>query len=242
MCFVCFVCVCVCCVCVVCVLSVCAYICVCVLCVCVLCVCVVCVCAVCVVCVCVFACLRARCVCLCVGAHSGPVRVNEPSLRFRCCFTFFPTCDCCENGRNAAVTTMQRTAASNHRTVTQQHIFSALQWRAFGLFLNRGHLRQCRWPKCPFDSFAKCPFWLDRGWDSVEIEELPVSKCDWGQPGKPEHGVFSVKACHLSVIVGGNRGHLPLEKVTYASVGPPCVSVIRVSLRLDLPSIGPAPV
>ena len=39
-------------------------------------------------------------------------------------------------------------------------------------------LTQCRWPQCPFDSFAKCPFWLDRGWDSVEIEELPVSKCD----------------------------------------------------------------
>ena len=30
-------------------------------------------------------------------------------------------------------------------TITQQHIFSALQWRALGLFLNRGHLRQCRW-------------------------------------------------------------------------------------------------
>ena len=59
-----------------------------------------------------------------------------------------------------------------------QHIFSALQWRALGLFLNRGHSRQCRWPKCPFHSLAKCPFWLDRGWDSVAIEELPVSKCD----------------------------------------------------------------
>ena len=113
-----------------------------------------------------------------------------------------------------------------------QHICSALQWRAPGLSLNRGHLRQCRWPKCPFDSFAKCPFWLVRGWDSVEIEELPAPKCHNGRPGKPEHGVLSVKACHLSVIGGANRGHLPLEKVTYASVGPPCVSVIRVSLRL----------
>ena len=41
----------------------------------------------------------------------------------------------------------------------------------------------------------------------------------------------------LDVIGGANRGHLPLEKVTYASVGPPCVSVIRVSLRLDLPGL-----
>ena len=64
---------------------------------------------------------------------------------------------------------------------------------------------------------------------------------DWLRPGKPEHGFLSVKACHLSVIGGANRGDLPLEKVTYASVGFPCVSVIRVSLRLDLPSIGPAP-
>ena len=63
-------------------------------------------------------------------------------------------------------------------TMDTQHIFSALQWRVLGVFLNRGHLRQCRWPKCPFDSFAKCPFWLGRSWDSVEIEELPVSKRD----------------------------------------------------------------
>ena len=43
----------------------------------------------------------------------------------------------------------------------------------------------------------------------------------------------------MSVSGGANRGHLPLGKVTYASVGPPCASVIRVSLRLDLPSVGP---
>ena len=35
-----------------------------------------------------------------------------------------------------------------------------------------------------------------------------------------------------------NQGHLPLEKDSYASVGPPCVSGIRVSLRLDLPGLG----
>ena len=40
---------------------------------------------------------------------------------------------------------------------------------------------------------------------------------------------------------GANRGHLPLKKVTYASVGPACVSVIRMPLRLDLPSVGPPP-
>ena len=27
---------------------------------------------------------------------------------------------------------------------------------------------------------------------------------DWGRPGKPEHGVLSVKECHLSVIGGVN--------------------------------------
>ena len=71
---------------------------------------------------------------------------------------------------------------------------------------------------------------------------MTTATFDWGRPGKPEHGVLSVKACHLSVSGGENRGHLRLEKVAYANVGPPCVSVIRLSLRLDLPSVGPAPV
>ena len=35
-----------------------------------------------------------------------------------------------------------------------------------------------------------------------------------------------------------SRSLPPLEKIKYASVGP-CVSVIRVSLRFDLPSVGP---
>ena len=38
--------------------------------------------------------------------------------------------------------------------------------------------------------------------------------------------------------MGANRGHSPLENVTYASVGSLCVIVIRVSLRLDSPSVG----
>ena len=68
---------------------------------------------------------------------------------------------------------------------------------------------------------------------------MTTATFDWGRPGKPEHGVVIVKACHLSVSGCVNRGHLPLEKVSCASVGPPCVSVIRVSLQLDLPSVGP---
>ena len=68
---------------------------------------------------------------------------------------------------------------------------------------------------------------------------MTTATFDWGRPGNSEHGVLSVKAFHLSLSEGANRGHLPLEKVTYASVGPPCVRVIRVSLRLDLPSVGP---
>ena len=63
---------------------------------------------------------------------------------------------------------------------------------------------------------------------------MTTATFDWGRPGKPEHGVLSVKAWHLSVS-GANRGHLPLEKVTYAIVGP-CVSVSHVSL-LDLPGL-----
>ena len=38
---------------------------------------------------------------------------------------------------------------------------------------------------------------------------------------------------------GANQGNLLFEQVTYASVGLPCVTVTRVSLRLDLPSVGP---
>ena len=64
---------------------------------------------------------------------------------------------------------------------------------------------------------------------------MTTATFDWGRPGKPEHGVLNVKACHLSVCGGANRGHLTLEKVTFASV-------IRVSLQLDLPSVGPPPV
>ena len=45
-----------------------------------------------------------------------------------------------------------------------------------------------------------------------------AATCDWGRPGKPEHGVVSVN---------------------YASVGPPCVSVVRVSLQLDPPPLPP---
>ena len=33
----------------------------------------------------------------------------------------------------------------------------------------------------------------------------------------------------------------PLKRSHYASVGPPCVSVIRVSLQLGLPRVGPPP-
>ena len=71
---------------------------------------------------------------------------------------------------------------------------------------------------------------------------MTTATFDWGRPGKPEHGVLSVKACHLSVLGGANRGHLPLEKVTYASVGPPALREchLHVSLRLDLPSVSPA--
>ena len=78
--------------------------------------------------------------------------------------------------------------------------------------------------------------------NSYPGRSVTTATFDWGRPGKPEHGVLSVKACHLSVSGGANRGHFPLEKVTYASVGPLCVSVICVSLQLDLPSVGPLPV
>ena len=43
-------------------------------------------------------------------------------------------------------------AAANQEKA--QHMFSALR-RALGLLLNRGHLRQCRWPKCPL-----CSKWI----------------------------------------------------------------------------------
>ena len=59
---------------------------------------------------------------------------------------------------------------------------------------------------------------------SYPCRSVTTATFDWLRPRKPEHCVLSVKACHLSVIGGANRGHLPL----------------RVSLRLDLPSIGPA--
>ena len=40
-------------------------------------------------------------------------------------------------------------------------------------------------------------------------------------PDRPEHGVLSVKSCHLSVSGGANRGHLPLEKVLMQVSVPP---------------------
>ena len=56
---------------------------------------------------------------------------------------------------------------------------------------------------------------------SYPCRSVTTATFDWGRPGKPEHGVLSVKACHLSVSGGANRGHLHLEKVTYVSVGSP---------------------
>ena len=77
---------------------------------------------------------------------------------------------------------------------------------------------------------------------SHPCRSVTTATFDWRRPGKPEHGGFECQSVSFECHWGANRGHLPLEKVTYASVGPPCVSVICVSLRLDLPSVGPAPV
>ena len=54
---------------------------------------------------------------------------------------------------------------------------------------------------------------------SYPCRSVTIATFDWRRPGKPELGVLSVKACHLSII-GANRGHFPLEKLTSA-VGPP---------------------
>ena len=105
------------------------------------------------------------------------------------------------------------------------------------------HLRPCRWPSDPLIRLLSALFGsigvgILLKSNSYPCQSVTTATCDWGQPGKPENRVLSVKACHLSASGGANRGHLSLAKVlkvTFASVGPLCVSVIRVSLQLDLP-------
>ena len=55
--------------------------------------------------------------------------------------------------------------------------------------------------------------------NSYPCQGVTTATFDWGRPGKSEHGILSVKACHLSVSGGANRGRLPLERsLTLVSV------------------------
>ena len=67
---------------------------------------------------------------------------------------------------------------------------------------------------------------------------MTTAAFDWGPARNGPNMVFgSVKACDLSVSEGANRAPRPLKKsLTLVSV--PRVSVIRVSLWLDLPELG----
>ena len=69
------------------------------------------------------------------------------------------------------------------------------------------------------------------------LNRLTTATFDGANLEWPEHGVLSVKACYFRVSGGANRGHLPLGKVTYASVGAPRVSVIRVSAQRRSPCV-----
>ena len=75
--------------------------------------------------------------------------------------------------------------------------------------------------------------------NSYACRSVTAATFDWGRRRKPEHGVLSVKACHLSVKGGANRGHLPLEKVTYAECRSPLRDACRCSSNCPV-SVPPA--